>query len=90
MVNMKEGLTAKDYQSAIDVQNGCNLSGIVFSFSRVMQRICNVSCVEGHGTEWKNTHAIARLYAEQIMFLTSGRDYSDAADECEAKAKEAL
>ena len=90
MEDLKTIPTANDYQAAIDVQNGCNLSGIVFSFARVMQKICNEACVEHHGTDWKNNHPIARLYAEQIMFLTSGRDYSDAADECEAKAKEAL
>lgn len=70
----------KHYQDALDVQSACNLSGVVFSFARAMQAICDSP--DNTGTEFKNNHAIARLYAEQIAFLTSGREYSDAYGEC--------
>jgi hypothetical protein len=77
-----ETLTARDYADAISVQDACNLSGVVFSFARVMQRICNST----HGTSERNQHAIARLYAEQIYHLTRGYDhatYADAYGVCE-------
>lgn len=83
-----KNLTANDYQSAIDVQNACNLSGVVHSFSRVMAKICHEANEGKHfGTEWKNSHAICRMYAEQIMHLTSNKDWNKAHDECEEKAK---
>ena len=72
-------ITPHDYQSALDVQCACNLSGVVFSFSRIMERICE----DGGSTEDRNTHAICRLFAEQIMHLSSAKSYHEAYDECE-------
>ena len=90
-----EKLTAKDYQFALYSQSACNLSGIVFEFARVMQKICDQSNEDGHGTDWKNTHPICRLYAEQIMHLAcggssatvgAGESYSKASEACEKAA----
>ena len=33
-------LTKNDYQTALDVQDAVNLSGVVFSFAKIMERIC--------------------------------------------------
>jgi hypothetical protein len=76
-------LTAKDYQTALDVQSACNLSGVIHSFNNIMEKICE----DIKGTDDRNNHAICRLFAEQIMFLTSNRDYMDAYNECEQKAR---
>lgn len=90
----KSLLTANDYANAIFAQSACNLSGIVFGFASVMQRICNEANAGGHGTDWKNSHPIARLYAEQIAHLTGSgmpdggsNDYHRAHDECERRSK---
>lgn len=80
-----EYLTERDYQDAVFSQTACNLSGIVFAFARVMQKICNEAERDGHGTDWRNSHPIARLYAEQIAHLSGGREWKDAHDECEKK-----
>lgn len=80
---------AGDYEMAIFSQSACNLSGIVFEFARVMEKICEESNRDGHGTEWKNTHEIARLYSEQIRHLTDKRDWTEAYRICQEKAKEA-
>jgi hypothetical protein len=80
----REHLTPNDYQMALDSQSACNLSGIVFSFAKVMQRICN----DNHDTEARNTHPICQLYAEQIRFLSHGEGgYMAAHAECERLAK---
>jgi len=73
-----------DYQCALDVQTACNLSGVVYAFADIMKRICEDS--HEYGTEWRNTHAISRLFAEQIMHLTSKRDYFEAYKLCETGA----
>lgn len=62
-------LSANDYQSAIDVQDACNLSGVLFSFNRIMNKICNVSNLQELGTEWKNTHPICTLYLDKMVDL---------------------
>ena len=69
-------LTKKDYQDALYVQDACNLSGIVFSFAKVMQKICDDN---PGSTDARNTHPIARLYAEQIMHLSCGDKNNDEA-----------
>ena len=78
MSENKEMLTAQDFQFALDSQSACNLSGIVHQFSRVMDKLWNEAREGNHGTDWVNQHPISRLYAEQIFFLASGKDYSEA------------
>jgi len=76
------------YKDAVLSQSACNLSGIVFSFARIMEDICKEAQENGHGTKWKNEHPICRLFAEQILHLTSGKDYNEACAECEEGANE--
>ena len=81
-----EKLTEHDYKMAVWSQEACNLSGVVFEFARVMQKICDEAREGQHGTDWKNTHPICRLYAEQIMHLASGIDYAQAYELCNSEA----
>jgi hypothetical protein len=76
-------VTAKDYDSALAAQTACNLSGIVFSFADIMHRLCNTE----KSTTPRNEHPICRLFAEQIMHLTSKTDYYKAYGLCEDEAK---
>ncbi len=57
-------------REAILVQDACNLSGVVHSFSRVMSLLSEVSNRQRRGTDWKNHHPIAVLYANKIASLT--------------------
>lgn len=72
-------------QSALDVQTACNLSGVARSFAEVMSALrASADCT---GTEWANTHPVARLYAEQIAHLSGAgpgdpSTYSAAYDKC--------
>ena len=84
-------LTAQDYRNAIDVQNACNLSGVVFSFAKVMQKICDEARDLGKGTDWKNNHPIAVLYASKVSSLAGdvhAGEYSKAYDACAKNAEE--
>lgn len=65
----QSAITPQDYKDAILSQTACNLSGIVFGFAETMKHICEEANRTGQGTDWKNHHAICRLYAEQISFL---------------------
>lgn len=69
------------WERALLAQSACNLSGVVFSFAEAMQAVCDEAARLGEGTTWKNQHAICRLYAEQIMHLTAGKDYDAAFQE---------
>lgn len=82
----EQGLRKEDWQAALDVQSACNLSGVVFSFAQIMERLCReVGAMQG--TAWKNGHPICRLFAEQIMHLTSQTSYHEAYQECVREAR---
>jgi len=74
-------------QSALDVQDACNLSGVLFSFADAMHAICEKQNELGEGTEWKNRHAIVTLYLAKLADLNGGymnvgpEKYQRAADE---------
>ena len=90
---MKFVTTANDYQSAIDSQSACNLSGIVRSLAEITDRICEEARANGQGTDYVNRHPICRLFAEQIMHLTSGTSsagtsYGEALKICEERLAE--
>jgi hypothetical protein len=57
---------------AVQVQDACNLSGVVFSFARAMERLCVLSRENGGGTEWRNKHTVCKLYADKILHLCGG------------------
>lgn len=75
MSDKKELLTVQDWEDAITVQDACNLSGVVFAFAKVMEKICNDPA--NTCTEWKNSHPICIMYASKIASLT-GCDFSFA------------
>lgn len=74
---------AKD---AITVQDACNLSGVVHSFSRIL-----AGPLAGLDTDARNRHPIARLFASKIGHLTGIGEgdvlaFSAAFDACEQLA----
>jgi len=77
-------LTKEDYERALLSQSACNLSGIVHGLSEVLPRIWE----ESNGTAETNEHPIVRLYAEQIMHLSTRRDYFEADKLCREGAGE--
>ena len=52
-------------QSALDVQNACNLSGVVHSFSALMTLLSE----QGLSSEEKNRHPAVILYSNKIASL---------------------
>ena len=59
-------------ESALAVQNACNLSGVVTSFVQCTGVLWEEARKRGKGTGWVNTHPISILYANQISHLTGG------------------
>lgn len=72
-------LEPKDYQDAIDVQDACNLSGVVLAFGRVLSKMMDDPSIRG--TRDRNRHPISVLYADKILSLT-GDDFSTAYEVC--------
>lgn len=72
---------AKD---AIDVQDACNLSGVVHSFSQVVTDLRTILTNEGKfSTDRLNTHPVVILYSNKIASLCgseSGLEFSRAYD----------
>jgi hypothetical protein len=75
-------LTKRDYQEALWIQDACNLSGVVHSFSTIMSKI------EGD-TVTRNKHPIAVLFSSKIASLT-GSECSEQFSESYKRVKEEL
>jgi hypothetical protein len=82
----------KHYQNALAVQSACNLSGVVIAFAEAMKAIC--ADPDSTGTDWRNNHPIAVLFATQVASLTKVAAiaddlcaYSEAYAICEERAK---
>ncbi len=80
------------YENALQVQDACNLSGVVHSFSKDIIRVREELGV-GCGTEEVNKHPVCILYATQIAHLVgfigtaSMEQYQHAHEACEGKVK---
>ncbi len=59
-------------QDALDVQDACNLTGVVHGFSRAMTRLRELE--PGKDTEFYNRHAVSVLWAGKIAQLTACED----------------
>jgi hypothetical protein len=70
-------LEKADYQGAMDVQDACNLSGVLHSWSKLVTRIWEEARTLGHGTDWVNRHPINVLYASKVSSLTGAELISD-------------
>lgn len=76
---------AKD---AMQVQDACNLSGVVFAFADVMRDLCEH--FRDAGTDYRNQHPIAVMWSSKIASLTRSEDcstMSKAYDWCHAAQK---
>lgn len=82
--------TIKDLANeALLVQDACNLSGIVHSFSRAITRLREL--YPDKGTEFYNTHPVCVLFSDKIASLTGSMSISNfdkAYRECQNLAEE--
>lgn len=75
-------------KEALDIQDACNLSGVVHAFSRTLTDLREIARAEGwEGTEAISKHPISVLYASKIASLTHcedahvfGKAYGDCYD----------
>lgn len=83
-------------QCAIDVQDACNLSGVLGAFKDIVHdTIWPEARRLGKGTEWVNKHAICTLFLDKLADLNCpGReagtvgDFHPAYEECHRLANE--
>lgn len=75
-------------QTALRVQDACNLSGVLASFNRI---VVDVLWPEARrlnkGTEWVNQHPICTLFLDKLSDLNRRGDFFSAHNEVEALAK---
>jgi hypothetical protein len=74
-------------QEALNVQDACNLRGVLRSFHEASVTLGRLP--ECTGTEWVNTHPIMMLYADKVASLTGmqgddGSSWGVAYDDCKA------
>jgi hypothetical protein len=65
-------------KEALGVQDACNLTGVLHSYSRAMTDLREIARAEGwESTDKLNTHPVAVLYSSKISSLT-GDDFAKA------------
>lgn len=55
-------------QQALQVQDACNLSGVLYSWAEAMRELRDMD--PDHDTEFYNTHPLNVLYASKVSSLT--------------------
>jgi hypothetical protein len=78
-------------QVALDVQNACNLSGVLASWLEVREALNK--CSENSGTAWFRTHPINQLFASKVhdlcaMGISETDAFSKAYKSCEDLASQ--
>ena len=74
------------YQQALDVQNACNLSGVVQSFSKAFDEIWKAAREVERGTDYVNTHPISVLFADKIGSLAKVQGLTSESMDAYSKA----
>lgn len=60
------------------------LTDLMATFKATMDRLCEQSHKEGHGTDWRNTHPDCQELVLQLVHLAGSRSrFSDAYDACQ-------
>ena len=69
-------LTQDHWQQALDVQDACNLSGVVHSFAAITNALWDEANAKGLGTAFVNEHPISVLFANKIAALAGAESYT--------------
>lgn len=78
------------YQTAIDLQNACNLSGLAQTLAQMTTEIWEEARENGEGTEYVNRHPAVVLMLAQMLALSTGEElnpqtYHDALEACKQR-----
>jgi hypothetical protein len=66
-------------QSALDVQDAVNLSGVLRSFHELVVDVLWPEARRlGEGTDWVNSHAIVALFLWKLTDLNGSQEFSQA------------
>lgn len=79
------------YVTACEIQNACNLTGVVHEFSRTVKLVREEADKLGKGTDYINTHPVVVAFVDKLVSL-SGHSFSNALKAhgvCQDKADEA-
>ena len=55
---------------ALQIQDACNLSGVVHAFHRAISDVWENARAQGKGTDWVNRHPIVRAYVSKLVMLS--------------------
>lgn len=69
------------YRDALECQNACNLSGVLYAFNQSVETICKEP---GLGTDERNIHPIVKMYLSKLISLArmDGGDFGNADEKC--------
>lgn len=70
-------ITTKSYQTALDVQDACNLSGIVRAWLKEIDNIKAYARDNDKGSDFVNSHPINKLFANKLADLCGASTFGE-------------
>lgn len=78
-------------RTALEVQDACNLSGVLRAFNRVVTEVLWPEANQrGHGTEWVNSHPLCTLFLAKLTDLNRSACYCTASSDAFGTAYDAV
>lgn len=75
------------YQTALNVQDACNMSGVLFSFAECMKTINEEMRKQGEGEDYRRQHPVVIMFLSKLNSMAESFDsFSSAYDACKEKA----
>jgi hypothetical protein len=62
-------VTTALWQEALDIQDACNISGLLRDLPRVLDAVHGDAHARGQGTDYVNTHPLLRLWLDKCCAL---------------------
>lgn len=62
---------------ALDCQEACNLSGVVYTFAEIMSALWEEAHTAHHGTAWVNRHPVVTLMLDKLTQLNGHYIHAD-------------
>jgi len=57
-------------ETVITYQDACNLSGVVYAFSKILHELWDYAHKHGKGTDWMNSHPLVLLTIDKLTQLS--------------------
>jgi hypothetical protein len=66
-------IDVQDYKDAIVIQDACNISGVLLSFSKIILKLNQEMFFQKYDFKWRDHHPLIILFLDKLASLAGGR-----------------